>query len=197
MLLTLILCFFFFFQAEDGIRDFHVTGVQTCALPILPRRDPRRATPVGAWQAREGRRDGERARGGGEGAERAGERGRGTGDGYARGPPVPRPPSLVPILFLEIDAPRRAGVDGLGVTPLALRVFVNPTEERLQLDLERRRARSGLPDEPIARDLRPLVRRPPPLHQPGVEVHDPVLRHALALVNQPLFAAVARRSARR
>src|SRR5690606_39884655 len=31
---------FFFFQAEDGIRDFHVTGVQTCALPICP---------VGAW----------------------------------------------------------------------------------------------------------------------------------------------------
>src|SRR5690606_40986427 len=26
---------FFFFQAEDGIRDFHVTGVQTCALPIF------------------------------------------------------------------------------------------------------------------------------------------------------------------
>src|SRR5690606_40645411 len=25
---------YFFFQAEDGIRDFHVTGVQTCALPI-------------------------------------------------------------------------------------------------------------------------------------------------------------------
>src|SRR5690606_39878139 len=24
-----------FFQAEDGIRDFHVTGVQTCALPIF------------------------------------------------------------------------------------------------------------------------------------------------------------------
>src|SRR5690606_39643742 len=24
------------FQAEDGIRDFHVTGVQTCALPIYP-----------------------------------------------------------------------------------------------------------------------------------------------------------------
>src|SRR5690349_22045297 len=29
------LCFFFFFfQAEDGIRDLYVTGVQTCALPI-------------------------------------------------------------------------------------------------------------------------------------------------------------------
>src|SRR6266498_4800585 len=27
--------FFFFFQAEDGIRDADVTGVQTCALPIL------------------------------------------------------------------------------------------------------------------------------------------------------------------
>src|SRR3989441_11761440 len=27
-------CFFFFFQAEDGIRDKLVTGVQTCALPI-------------------------------------------------------------------------------------------------------------------------------------------------------------------
>src|SRR5256884_2452386 len=28
------LCLFFFFQAEDGIRDVAVTGVQTCALPI-------------------------------------------------------------------------------------------------------------------------------------------------------------------
>src|SRR5690606_40538443 len=30
----------FFFQAEDGIRDFHVTGVQTCALPILSSMTP-------------------------------------------------------------------------------------------------------------------------------------------------------------
>src|SRR5690606_40094835 len=30
----------FFFQAEDGIRDFHVTGVQTCALPISPEENP-------------------------------------------------------------------------------------------------------------------------------------------------------------
>src|SRR5207253_4682656 len=29
-----VLLIFFFFQAEDGIRDGHVTGVQTCALPI-------------------------------------------------------------------------------------------------------------------------------------------------------------------
>src|SRR2546427_7328369 len=31
---------FFFFQAEDGIRDLTVTGVQTCALPILARQAP-------------------------------------------------------------------------------------------------------------------------------------------------------------
>src|SRR5947209_11493673 len=31
--------FFFFFQAEDGIRDIGVTGVQTCALPIFLRRE--------------------------------------------------------------------------------------------------------------------------------------------------------------
>src|SRR2546430_2925329 len=30
-----LMCDFFFFQAEDGIRDLTVTGVQTCALPIL------------------------------------------------------------------------------------------------------------------------------------------------------------------
>src|SRR5256886_10143242 len=31
---TALLCVLFFFQAEDGIRDLTVTGVQTCALPI-------------------------------------------------------------------------------------------------------------------------------------------------------------------
>src|SRR5687768_17935899 len=34
MWLVYVLCFFFFFQAEDGIRDVAVTGVRTCALPI-------------------------------------------------------------------------------------------------------------------------------------------------------------------
>src|SRR3712207_6967008 len=39
---------FFFFQAEDGIRDIGVTGVQTCALPIWSgrRTSPRRARPA-------------------------------------------------------------------------------------------------------------------------------------------------------
>src|SRR5215475_16012614 len=47
----LIYFFFFFFQAEDGIRVFHVTGVQTCALPILP------AVPSGALYWRAARRE--------------------------------------------------------------------------------------------------------------------------------------------
>src|SRR5687768_17775075 len=34
--------FFFFFQAEDGIRDVAVTGVQTCALPIFGQETKRR-----------------------------------------------------------------------------------------------------------------------------------------------------------
>src|SRR5690606_40871324 len=37
---------FFCFEAEDGIRDFHVTGVQTCALPISG--SPRRPAPLAA-----------------------------------------------------------------------------------------------------------------------------------------------------
>src|SRR5207244_6594121 len=41
MFCSCVLCIFFFFQAEDGIRDDLVTGVQTCALPIWGAR-PRR-----------------------------------------------------------------------------------------------------------------------------------------------------------
>src|SRR5256885_3035785 len=37
--------YFFFFQAEDGIRDYKVTGVQTCALPICRHARPRAAAP--------------------------------------------------------------------------------------------------------------------------------------------------------
>src|SRR5256885_11271256 len=44
-----VCAFFFFFQAEDGIRDYKVTGVQTCALPILQRV----TLAVGRW-ARQG-----------------------------------------------------------------------------------------------------------------------------------------------
>src|SRR5260370_7848671 len=48
-LVCFIVLLFFFFQAEDGIRDSSVTGVQTCALPIFMTRE-------GLWlkQHREG-----------------------------------------------------------------------------------------------------------------------------------------------
>src|SRR5215216_7160249 len=64
MLLTRQCMCFFFFQAEDGIRDDLVTGVQTCALPIcrarrvggcgwgLPRRSP---SGPGSEERREGK----------------------------------------------------------------------------------------------------------------------------------------------
>src|SRR5215213_185203 len=48
---TLVSCpaWLFVFQAEDGIRDWSVTGVQTCALPICPLRvDERQAQEVDA-----------------------------------------------------------------------------------------------------------------------------------------------------
>src|SRR5256885_12203764 len=57
---------FFFFQAEDGIRDYKVTGVQTCALPIsgeglrLPRR-PAHEGNAGEGERGDGERDAARA----------------------------------------------------------------------------------------------------------------------------------------
>src|SRR6266498_2704782 len=54
-----VVYFFFFFQAEDGIRDADVTGVQTCALPIswgqlrscAPRIQEQAAWSSSAWSA--------------------------------------------------------------------------------------------------------------------------------------------------
>src|SRR5690606_39971891 len=48
---------FVFFQAEDGIRDFHVTGVQTCALPISDR-DVASVNPCSAYHVAGVARDG-------------------------------------------------------------------------------------------------------------------------------------------
>src|SRR4051794_41878785 len=74
-----MLLFFFFFQAEDGIRDGRVTGVQTCALPISPLRPacricaPTTGPPRSVWRAgRNGGRNGAEARS-------RGPRGRGAG----------------------------------------------------------------------------------------------------------------------
>src|SRR5690606_40969539 len=97
------ICVFFFFQAEDGIRDFHVTGVQTCALPIFAgvvaeqaqldqivagSRDQRRIVPPGGRVHQRGVRDpgevlpadrllGERRR---SEERRVGKEGRGRGE---------------------------------------------------------------------------------------------------------------------
>src|SRR5256886_9200568 len=49
ILLSISHYFFFFFQAEDGIRDLTVTGVQTCALPISRMSEPQDRKE--AWQA--------------------------------------------------------------------------------------------------------------------------------------------------
>src|SRR2546427_12584322 len=82
--------FFFFFQAEDGIRDLTVTGVQTCALPIWDgsgcfRRGPSaRGSPRSSSRCR---RPPAETRGGGCSARsRSGER-RGGEEGRSRGAP--------------------------------------------------------------------------------------------------------------
>src|SRR5690606_39768699 len=104
---------FVFFQAEDGIRDFHVTGVQTCALPIcrpLPRRAARRGTthrppricrrspvptpvmiPTASSGARsEERRVGEESR---QGWSRVGETEMWNNEGVARDQTIPGTPA--------------------------------------------------------------------------------------------------------
>src|SRR6266496_2042607 len=74
----------FFFQAEDGIRDLYVTGVQTCALPISGGRAP----PARARAPRRDRTgpdvDPARAPAGRGGAERGGAAGGGLRGARAR-----------------------------------------------------------------------------------------------------------------
>src|SRR3954466_7345302 len=50
--------FFFFFQAEDGIRDYRVTGVQTCALPIYTGANTTECAAGLIWMAMQSRCDG-------------------------------------------------------------------------------------------------------------------------------------------
>src|SRR5256884_8060220 len=95
---------FFFFQAEDGIRDVAVTGVQTCALPIFGPVAPGGARDPGrlAVHGRAGTGSGAAVRGGraatvchGAGAlarERAGCRECGGVGGHGHGVPLARAP---------------------------------------------------------------------------------------------------------
>src|SRR3712207_7715743 len=76
----------FFFQAEDGIRDIGVTGVQTCALPIWRRTRRRPPQPREASRARGGAPVGQpeqatTGKGSGEGRRRRGPRRRRGGGG--------------------------------------------------------------------------------------------------------------------
>src|SRR5205085_6425574 len=48
LMVICVFILFFFFQAEDGIRDLTVTGVQTCALPILAELAARQASILAA-----------------------------------------------------------------------------------------------------------------------------------------------------
>src|SRR5205807_5264566 len=78
----------FFFQAEDGIRDYKVTGVQTCALPISGDPTPTTGGGSGPSAGRTGRTSGTarrlKARSQGRGAPRRADRPR-------RPPPRPAP----------------------------------------------------------------------------------------------------------
>src|SRR5215213_8121288 len=136
--------FFFFFQAEDGIRDWSVTGVQTCALPILRAREPRswpRRPRVPRWlhaTRRPGRGGGGRRRRGR--ARRAlrvrtllrwsepvyGAGNAPQGAGALGQDPLPRPhrPSEAPDLRNPLPAFRPRGSGGCG--PRWLRVLRGP-----------------------------------------------------------------------
>src|SRR3712207_7165748 len=110
------MCCSFFFQAEDGIRDIGVTGVQTCALPISGRRPAaagristaavRRDRLRDGWEGRRGRWPGgpplrPLLSGGGGGRRGPPPRGfnppaAGPPQSPGRGRPTPRPPPPPP-----------------------------------------------------------------------------------------------------
>src|SRR2546426_11528058 len=53
-IMYVVFIFFFFFQAEDGIRDYKVTGVQTCALPIFMHARREEAAPAAGGRLQAG-----------------------------------------------------------------------------------------------------------------------------------------------
>src|SRR2546422_4205183 len=132
--------FFFFFQAEDGIRDVAVTGVQTCALPIFRGDAHDVSPPARAASRRRGDRRGDRLRArhavgrrdprARDGRDRAGPA-RGPRRDRSRrrlAPPAKRPP--------EIDGLRdvRPGRDG--------RLGPRATGRRVRASHDRRRERA-------------------------------------------------------
>src|SRR5256885_7891642 len=103
---TYVFCFFFFFQAEDGIRDYKVTGVQTCALPICGGHAAQGHPPQHGGEARSGAAPSLRALGGEEHPAAAPDRRWGSRAG-ARGRHAPA------CIRLELRRPAlRARADG-------------------------------------------------------------------------------------
>src|SRR5258708_31887645 len=110
----------FFFQAEDGIRDDLVTGVQTCALPISyrparrfsvrfagaapPRREPRLSRALRDRPLRRETARAPRPLPRGDGRPRAGREGRG-GAGQADGRAGPADPASPPVPGRRRPAP--------------------------------------------------------------------------------------------
>src|SRR3989442_5231503 len=101
------LCFFFFFQAEDGIRDADVTGVQTCALPICPPPRPPPSAPESPRRSAPCRARDRARRGDGVAQSRRGLSGA-LGGGLGGGRGIPRPGEKEPRALLP-DALRHAG----------------------------------------------------------------------------------------
>src|SRR6266853_679915 len=90
--MTVTVFHFFFFQAEDGIRDLTVTGVQTCALPICTRSARRR-------------RHGETSTAGGSTSRRAPRKTPRARDRSDRG--LPRPAREGAVRVVDRGDPRR------------------------------------------------------------------------------------------
>src|SRR5712692_5458133 len=101
------MCFFFFFQAEDGIRDGTVTGVQTCALPIFaPTGPPQAMSDLGSPSA---------GGPGSAGSPRAG------GDGSARGGALAESKPPIP-LSSDVAAGNAGSAGGIGASGAVLAV---------------------------------------------------------------------------
>src|SRR6266496_3514333 len=103
----MILLLFFFFQAEDGIRDLYVTGVQTCALPIsiadLRIRHGRVASPVDP-ASRVPRTVAAATVGGSAQSKRPRQGGAGGVEGHAGRQRRPCGPLLGPLGWIHADA---------------------------------------------------------------------------------------------
>src|SRR6266576_4293248 len=90
----------------------------------------------------------------------------------------------------RIDGSARRG-EGLQPTSNSGLGAEHSPEEVRQLDHAGREVRAGFPPQRCQRDLRPFVAGAPPLDEPRVEVHDPILSDAGALVDAAFGAAVA------